>query len=490
MDDFTVGGSVQDVERDVRQIIGEGKNIIGLHVNAAKCELIHDPGLKINSVILDSFLHVSPKDACLLGSPLHEGTALDAALQTCCDNLSQAIERLKSINSHDALVLLRACFSAPKIQFLLRCAPCNDHPLLEDFDSLLRTGLSSIANSAISDIQWLQASLPIKDGGLGMRRVVRLALPSFLASAVSTTELQDNILQNCSIGPYQQLISNIHTWSDLYSCDIPEQPASHKQSSWDRPGIEQDKTAVWNSADEPTFQRRLAAVSAPHSGDWLHAIPIASCGLKLDDEAIRIAVGIRLGIDLCVSHKCPCGSLVDASGSHSFSCRLAFDRMARHHTLNDLVYRAMVGANIPVTKEPVGLSRTDGKRPDGLTLIPWQSGRALVWDVTVTHTLSDSYSHTRDIVPGHAAELASTRKMDKYASLAGNYIVQPVAFETFGPINSSGLQFLAELGRRISSVSGDSRETSFLFQRLSVCVQRFNAVAFSLSFEPPSVMDS
>jgi len=31
-------------------------------------------------------------------------------------------------------------------------------------------------------------------------------------------------------------------------------------------------------------------------------------------------------------------------------------------------------------------------------------------------------------------------------------------------------------GHKISSVSGEERETSFLFQRLSVAVQRFNAV--------------
>ena len=34
------------------------------------------------------------------------------------------------------------------------------------------------------------------------------------------------------------------------------------------------------------------------------------------------------------------------------------------------------------SKEPQGLSRSDGKRPDGLTLIPWQAGKALTWDVS------------------------------------------------------------------------------------------------------------
>jgi len=33
-------------------------------------------------------------------------------------------------------------------------------------------------------------------------------------------------------------------------------------------------------------------------------------------------------------------------------------------------------------KEPSRLDRQDGKRPDGLTLIPWHGGRSLVWDVS------------------------------------------------------------------------------------------------------------
>ena len=78
--------------------------------------------------------------------------------------------------------------------------------------------------------------------------------------------------------------------------------------------------------------------------------------------------------------------------------KLAFGRMACHHAPNDLVCRAFVSANVPVTKEPVSLNRTDGKQPDGLTLIPFQSGKALTLDVTVTHTLAESYTHHTDIV--------------------------------------------------------------------------------------------
>jgi len=55
----------------------------------------------------------------------------------------------------------------------------------------------------------------------------------------------------------------------------------------------------------------------------------------------------------------------------------------------------------------------------------------------------------------------------------------PIPFETRGP---EGAQFLSELRRRISSVSGDQRETNFLLQRLSICVPRNNVIAFRGTF--------
>ena len=41
--------------------------------------------------------------------------------------------------------------------------------------------------------------------------------------------------------------------------------------------------------------------------------------------------------------------------------------------------------------EPGDLTRTDEKRPDGKSLIPWSNGKPLVWDVTVTDTVGNTY---------------------------------------------------------------------------------------------------
>ena len=55
-------------------------------------------------------------------------------------------------------------------------------------------------------------------------------------------------------------------------------------------------------------------------------------------------------------------------------------------------------------------------------------------------------------------------------------IIEPIAVETLGVFNASAGHLLADLGRRISINTGEARETSYLFQRISVLVQRFNAV--------------
>jgi len=151
-------------------------------------------------------------------------------------------------------------------------------------------------------------------------------------------------------------------------------------------------------------------------------MPIASCGLRLNDETARVAVGLRLGLHLCEPHQCHCCSLVDARGLHSFVCKRAPGRSARHHAMNDLIVRSFASAGVIVTKEPYGLFRTDGKRPDDLTLVPWQSSKYMCWDGTVICPLVEYYVNGAAIEAGAAAEVAASRKEAKYADIDSCYV--------------------------------------------------------------------
>ena len=51
-----------------------------------------------------------------------------------------------------------------------------------------------------------------------------------------------------------------------------------------------------------------------------------------------------------------------------------------------------------------------------------------------------------------------------------------ITVENTGVLNSFAVDFLDVLGRRISSSSGEERESLFLFQRISITMQCFNAI--------------
>ena len=120
-------------------------------------------------------------------------------------------------------------------------------------------------------------------------------------------------------------------------------------------------TRLKQGANECTTARLLAS-RAPGSGSWLSAVPTASLGLNLNDSALRVAVGLRLGAPLVLEHQCPCGAAVDRFGHHGLSCKRSAGRHLRHNLLNDSILRALQSANVAAIREPPGLLRTDARR--------------------------------------------------------------------------------------------------------------------------------
>jgi len=56
-------------------------------------------------------------------------------------------------------------------------------------------------------------------------------------------------------------------------------------------------------------------------------------------------------------------------------------------------------------------------------------------------------------------------------------------------MNSTSITFLSELGRRLTSFTGHSHKTTYLFQRDSLVVQRYNSVTFKGTFLVPTELD-
>ena len=59
---------------------------------------------------------------------------------------------------------------------------------------------------------------------------------------------------------------------------------------------------------------------------------------------------------------------------------------------------------------------------------------------------------------------------------AENYYVVPIAQETMGSWAPDSLKFMKDLGSRVSEATGEKRAKSFLFQSMSMNLQRGNAL--------------
>ena len=68
-----------------------------------------------------------------------------------------------------------------------------------------------------------------------------------------------------------------------------------------------------------------------------------------------------------------------------------------------------------------------------------------------------------------------TQKMHSIKNLQPTtYTVIPVAMETLGSWGPQGLKFIKDIGSRIAEATGEKRSKYFIFQAISMAVQRGN----------------
>ena len=90
-------------------------------------------------------------------------------------------------------------------------------------------------------------------------------------------------------------------------------------------------------------------------------------------------------------------------------------------------------------------------------------------------TLADSYISLTSESPGSAAERAEKAKTALYEELTNDYKFIPIAVETFGSWGQQGHSLVKEIGQKLSEITGEKRSTFYLFQRISMAIQRGNA---------------
>lgn len=485
LDDGTLGGKALDVLNDLEMIINQFKNI-GLELNSAKCEIYINNDVpnndKLNlieklNILAPNIKYTSEKDLFLLGAPIFDN-AIPPLIEQKQNLFKQHILKLSKIHIHIAIHLIRYCLYVPTFTYLIRCSPFWKYQnLTSTLDLELKTTLETIFNITFENDSWDQATLPVSSGGLGIRKISSITLPAFIASVSASNTLIGKIL-NPSLGCDFEVLDKdeaINVWKSIVpSSDLPIN--QHIQKQWDQPIINDNlNTLLRNASDND--KARLLAVTAPESGAWLQAFPAPSIGTLLDNNTVRIAICLRIGAKLCESHICPCGSGVDEYGLHGLACKLSAGRIPRHANINNIIRRSLATISIPSILEPRGISRSDGKRPDGMTLVPWKRGRALVWDATCVDTMAPSHIQGTSCRVGSAAATAEANKRLKYNNIFNNYEFVAFAVETMGPWSKDAQSFYNTLAPMLKDYTGDSRSGAYFKQQISLAIQRGNAAS-------------
>ena len=164
---------------------------------------------------------------------------------------------------------------------------------------------------------------------------MQLATSAFLASAAATRDLVQEIfpLRLQSL-PTPNKVDALSSWSSGHGNLTPSSTADCVQkTSMDQ--LLQKAPRAW-----------LLAVLSKESGAWLNALSSTSLGLRMDDDTIRVVVGLRLGSVLCHPHTCQhCDREVDQLVLYGLSCKKSEGRhychLHRYHlgTIRSCMFR-------------------------------------------------------------------------------------------------------------------------------------------------------
>lgn len=482
LDDCLLAGDPQEVAEDVQRVL-DFHSASGLELNPVKCEVLplHIRTADFEAVV-DRFRRLLPDcrltsedELELLGSPIFPG-GYSAALARRADRLWTMTQRLSLIGAHRGMYLLRASLSAPKIVHLLRgCDMSDEREALQQFNDITLETLSSLLNLELTPLAKKQSLLPVVHGGLGFQDAAALAEPAVLSAMHHTADMVRSLLPEDA---WIHFLSSRKSALDKYISKYGQPPENPTiQRAWMIGHISRTSQSLVAAAANDSERARLAAIMRPWAGAWLHALPSHTIGTLLDDQTVRIATALRLGVQIVEAHTCPCGEPVGIFGHHGLSCVRSSGRASRHAAINDTVARALRSAGMPCVREPLGLLRDDGRRPDGMTLVAFERGMPLVWDATVTDTLAPSVVSHGATQPGYAVRLAEQNKFRKYSQLQRTHQFSPIAFETLGGPGPLTSNLLSKISHRLEAVTGDARAGTFFQQRLSIDIQRGNAAS-------------
>ena len=496
LDDGTFTGTRNSVSAMLKCIMEKGP-AFGLHLNLSKCE-VYWPSGDQQFPNFPTEVRRLATGMDLLGSPVYgSDDFFHDYLSFRIDKVLQAQNHLQDLEDPQIeLHLLRSCLSICKVNHLLRSVtPGVGTNALIHFDEGLRHSLGAITRSSISDSAWLQATLPIGKGGLGIRESLPTAGLGFVASCNSSRKLVDMFLsrslpssdfshaasQSITLisgeSEARTVLSSVLSDSDLSSIDLMTSTQRQLQSQLDSK-LYSCLLATASIRDKA----RLNTISSPHAGAWLRAVPNSNLGLAMLPHEFVITIRYWLGIALFPfppnNVRCICGNVIDPYGDHLLGCGRGALRVRRHDALCDIIWHSLLLDCKQATREQ-RCSGSTMSRPGDVFHPDFMDGRSGYFDITVRNTMQPSFINKAAITAGVVADAAEVEKDQRHEAIverAGGHFY-PLAVETLGLWSPSSFSILKSIASKVAAIQAFpfSQVLKHLHEQLSVKLWSYNS---------------
>ena len=492
LDDGTLMGSPQGVAAAFK-VLQEESLSLGLSVNSKKCELIplglYQPDSFLNEAgFTVSDLTVIRDGFSFLGAPIGTNEFCDKFMEKKLHEFALNLRLLGKLgDAQVALSLLRHCEGFCKAVFYMRAVRHQgEHLWLKKYDKEVDRVLAQILSSPgtdpdilLPDAARLQAALPVRMGGLGVRRSYDHWTAAAMGAASGTYALCKHLDKHYrwdaagwshTATRYNELVD---ADARVDTEELPQQILKQRDLS-----ASIIVRQVANLRDEGDVQdrARLNSLLLPLAGAWITALPLPEN--VINPEEFRAVVRLRLGL---VVHRdksrCEqCGQPMDEFGVHALNCKHGGCTIRRHNRVRDLVGMLGSKAGLAPALEPKHIVLGGTKPADIFFSIGIGDGRPRAVDCTIWNPLAASHVQEAARAVGHAAVKAQSKKRGKHGDACRKAHISFSAFaaEVFGGLGPEAATLWRHLNKMAAErADGDKVLASVKWnERLAVGLQR------------------
>ena len=367
---------------------------------------------------------------------------VDELLEPLMERLNSFLNILlhRSMPQHDAFHFLQQCANT-RANHLARVVPPDALVgFSREFDRTIKSTFSTLIGvSTLSKPERLQVSMPFRNGGFGLRSLLRIRHPAYIGAAAATSPLWLNLLG--AEAKHTMYAVTVNKSIDRLRAKVASQPDSELYlPAADDPDFMDFFTTGKGKALTRVQGKLTAFMEAKSYGWWMNKLSYgdrarvlsASQGpssawltgsgkIRMNNLYFETAANLRL-------RPGDCSKLADRS---SISVTLM---KTRHRLIAKriAVWARRAGAT-SVKLEPAHLDPDSSKRPD--IDIVMDSDRYLV-DVAVIHPTCQTYIQKAHKQLG-ACDIMIDTKLDKYDELASRLDAQivPAVIETYGALS-------------------------------------------------------